>query len=161
MNKDKLAAEYFKKSFFSVDGLWFLKTEADGSFEQALDIDAAVWAVLPKIQARTLQELLGLEQGLSAYRKGLDFKLAAEGFDYEMTENRPEGFSVEIKRCPWYAHLKKSGRLNILPKIAEKICPLEITTFARAFGDGFSVQYRNVPGDALQECRCFIEAKEG
>lgn len=158
MDKDRITAEYFKKSFFSVDGLWFVKTEEDGSFEKALEIDIAVWKVLPKIQARTIQKLLGLEQGLSAYREGLDFKLGAEGFDYEMMETGPEAFSVIIRGCPWYDHLKKSGRLGILPQIAEKICPLDFSTFAAAFGNSFSFHYRNEPGGA-SGCRCFIETR--
>ena len=40
--------EYFKKSYFAVDGLWFLIVEEENSFEYALELDKKVWKVLAK-----------------------------------------------------------------------------------------------------------------
>jgi len=57
--------EYFRLSYTAVDGLWFMKVEERMGFEQALQIDEAVWAVLPKIQARALKAMMNLPSGLA------------------------------------------------------------------------------------------------
>ena len=60
--------EYFRRSYTAVDGLWFMKVEERMSFEQALQIDEAVWRVLPKIQARALKAMMDLPAGLASSR---------------------------------------------------------------------------------------------
>lgn len=44
--------EYFRRSYRAVDGLWFMMIEKKHGFDEALELDEAVWRVLPKIQAR-------------------------------------------------------------------------------------------------------------
>ena len=46
---------YLLRSCAAVNGLWFMKVEEKYGFDAALDLDAAVWAVMPKIQARQLK----------------------------------------------------------------------------------------------------------
>ena len=36
------SSEYFKRSFFAVDGLWFMMLEDETSFKKALEIDEKV-----------------------------------------------------------------------------------------------------------------------
>ena len=157
MDSDKNIAEYFKKCFFSVDGLWFLKTEDDASFEKALDIDAAVWEVLPKIQARTIKKLLGLKEDMISLQKALDFKLDAEGYHYEKTACNQKSFNVSIKNCPWVNHLEKSNRLELVPQIADKICHLEYSTFAKEFGDELIVRHEHKDCDKSHCCMFYFE----
>ena len=52
--------EYFRRSYTAADGLWFMMVEERLGFEQALQIDEAVWKVLPKIQARTMKGMMHL-----------------------------------------------------------------------------------------------------
>ena len=59
---DKDRAEYFHRSYKTVDGLWFVKTEEQFDFNTALDLDREVWKVMPKIQARFLKKKFGVDK---------------------------------------------------------------------------------------------------
>lgn len=137
MDDHRLTSEYFKKCFFSVDGLWFLKLEESASFEKALEIDIAVWKVLPKIEARTIKNLLCLSSGIDGLQQAFSFKLKAEEYDYKILPARG-GFSIEIYSCPWVHHITKAGRQHLMQQIADAICPVEYETFAREFGAAIS-----------------------
>jgi hypothetical protein len=132
-NTDALVCEYFRKCFFSVDGLWFLKLEEASSFEHALEIDTAVWTILPKIQARTIQKLLGLSGGMSALQQAFAFKLEAETYASRITDSTEKSFTIEVHACPWVRHITRAGRGHLLETIADAICPVEQEAFARAF----------------------------
>ena len=139
--EQNLFAEYLRKCFFSVDGLWFLKIEEDGDFEKALELDLDVWRVMPKIQARTIRELLQLGTGLAALRQALEFKHSAEAYRFEASPIIKKSFSVEMHECPWVAHIKKSGRMHILERIAQLICPMEHRIFTDEFGAHIVIEH--------------------
>ena len=40
---DAQIADLLRRSYFVVDGLWFVKTEEKHGFEEAMDLDQAVW----------------------------------------------------------------------------------------------------------------------
>jgi len=63
---EKDVSEYFHRSYKTADGLWFIKTEERFGFDTALEIDAGVWQVIPKIQARFLKKKLNKDKGLDA-----------------------------------------------------------------------------------------------
>ena len=65
--------EYFRRSYTAVDGLWFMKVEERMGFEQALQIDEAVWRILPKIQARALRV-----REIDARREAIRFTFAPD-----------------------------------------------------------------------------------
>jgi len=131
-----LVAEYFKKCFLSVDGLWFVKLEEAFSFDKALEIDVAVWKVLPKIEARTVKQLLMLGNGIENLRSAFDFKLAAEDYAYTLMPLPNGGFQIHVQDCPWVNHITKAGREHLIDRIADAVCPVEYETFAREFGSG-------------------------
>ena len=56
--------DYLYRSYTRADGLWFVLTEEKYGFDAALALNEAVWKVLPKIQARLLQEHLNLARDL-------------------------------------------------------------------------------------------------
>ena len=62
--QDKVLVEYLRRSYFAVDGLWFMMLEDELSFEKALEMDVKVWGVVPKIQARTQLQIPLLEDTL-------------------------------------------------------------------------------------------------
>ena len=136
---DEQKAEYFRRSYTAVDGLWFMKVEEKLGFDQALQLDEAVWKVLPKIQARALKGMMHLEGGLEGLQQALSARLALEGFDYEM-ETREDGFAVIVKRCPWHDLMIKSGRGELSEKVSDLICRVEnsvwVSEFQAAEGDG-------------------------
>lgn len=91
--------EYFHRSYKTADGLWFMKMEEKHGFDVALEIDKEVWKVMPKIQARMIKSMLGLEEGEAALLKSLETKLALEGFNFKV-EQRENGFQIQISHCP-------------------------------------------------------------
>jgi hypothetical protein len=66
---DLQKSEYFKRSSVGVDGLWFRKVEDQYDFTAALGIDAEVWKIVPKIQARFLKEALQFTKGIQALKE--------------------------------------------------------------------------------------------
>ena len=128
-------ARYFQRSFVAADGLWFMKIEEKRGFDEALDTDCAVWKVMPKIQARTLKSLTGLERGLEALHGCLATKLELEGFRYESRREGDRAFIISITGCPWYDALVKADRTHIAAKIGKCLCTAEYAVWAREFGD--------------------------
>ena len=129
---DEQKTEYFRRSYTAADGLWFMKVEERLGFEQALQIDEAVWKVLPKIQARTLKGMMHLQGGLADLKEALAARLALEGFDFEM-EPQENGFAVIVKRCPWHDIMIKSGRKQLSERVSDLICRAENSVWASEF----------------------------
>ena len=122
--------EYFRCSYRSVDGLWFMMIEKKRGFDEALELDEAVWQVLPKIQARAIKSMLMLDYGLDGLKEAIAARLALEEFDYELKEEE-SGFVVEIRRCPWHDIMVRSGRESLSEKVSEVICQAENSVWAQ------------------------------
>jgi len=105
------AAEFFRRCYAAVDGLWCMKVEERYGFETALEVDDAVWQVFPKIQARKLKELTGLGNGIEALRECFTTRLSLEGHSYKVANiDDKGGFQITIERCPWHDIMVGSGR---------------------------------------------------
>ena len=142
---DRAIIEFLRRSYFAVDGLWFLGVESEFSSEDALRIDEKVWDVLPKIQARKAREILKIDGGsLSDLALALWLRFAAEGCVHRVTKRTSHELRIEISECPWYALLKKSGRQDIGPEICERICTRDYAGWAAQFsGDiEFSIEQK-------------------
>jgi predicted ArsR family transcriptional regulator len=156
MDSSVLSA-YFKKCFLAADGLWFMMLEEEDSFDKALKIDRKVWEVLPKIQARKIKELCSLKGGnLEDLLKALAFKLEAEDFlcDLQCHNTRIE---ITIKRCPWLALLRKSGRDYLAEKISDAICTIEYATFAKVFMEGLDFKITSRRCSGKEVCTFLLE----
>ncbi len=149
---DRLVSEYLRKCFFSVDGLWFVKTEENSCFEKALEIDIEVWKVLPKIQARTLKKLLNLDDTFKGLQEALDFKLKAEGFKFEINENGIYSFLLSIELCPWVELINNSGRGELVKKISDAICPVEFEIFSKQFDKNIIFERKQKGCEASERC---------
>ena len=151
--------EYFRRSYTTVDGLWFMKVEERMGFEQALQIDEAVWRILPKIQARALKAMMNLPLGLAGLEQALSARLALEGFEFDI--ERQEGtVEVAVRACPWHQIMIKSGRGAFSEKVSDVICRVENEAWAREYSEtegqkiGFERAKRLCRGDGV--CRlCF------
>lgn len=151
---DAQIADYFRRSYTAVDGLWFMKLEERADFATALQVDVAVWRVMPKIQARKLKELTGLGSGLADLRQCLTAKLAVEAHAHVDRDLPDGGFEVEISECPWVKLLAKSGRLHLADTIGQVICTAEYGVWAAEFGKNIQFEF----GERLcQGCpRCVL-----
>jgi hypothetical protein len=154
--------EYFRRSYTAVDGLWFMKVEERLGFEKALQIDEAVWVVLPKIQARTLKAMMNLPAGLAGLEQALSARLAPEGFDFEI-ERQEGGLEVAVRSCPWNQIMIKSGRAALSEKVSDVICRVENEAWAREFSEpgeeiGFEREARLCRGEEM--CRLRFRKKK-
>ncbi|RQW77996.1 MAG: hypothetical protein EHM14_13075 [Methanothrix sp.] len=131
---DEQKAEYFRRSYTSVDGLWFMMIEEKYGFEEALERDEAVWKVLPKIQARAIKQMMNLDRGLDGLQEAVAVRMALEGFDFDL-EASECGFCLTISRCPWQELMRKSGRLHISERVSGVICRAEHSVWASEFDE--------------------------
>ncbi len=136
---DKQIAEYLHRSYISVDGLWFMKIEEKFGFDKALEIDIAVWTVLPKIQARLLKPLVKTDNPVEALRECLTTRMSLEGFRFDTDKSDGNsGFALTISHCPWHDLLVKSGRENLAEKIGTTICNTVYSAWAEEFNSGLT-----------------------
>ena len=156
--------EYFRRSYRSVDGLWFMMIEKKRGFDEALELDEAVWQVLPKIQARALRAMMSLPAGLAGLEQALSARLALEGFEFDI--KRQEGaVEVAVYACPWHQIMINSGRGALSERVSEVICRVENETWASEFSekDGekidFERQARECRGDGF--CRLRFVNRNG
>ena len=132
---DKQIIEYFKKSYSSVDGLWFMKAEEKYDFDAALQMDVKVWQVMPKIQARMLKTLSDSGNPLKDLLECLTTKLALEDFSFTVEDNTDtNSFSIIIDDCPWHNLMVKSNREHLSVKIGSLVCKNEYEVWAKEFG---------------------------
>ena len=147
----RILSEYFKKCFIAVDGLWFMMLEKADSFDKALEIDRGVWKILPKIQARKIKELLGVEAEAATVEdlvNALKFKLDAEDFVSELRMEDSQ-INIIIRKCHWFTLLKQSNREHLAERIGSAICSVEYGVFAREFMKDvdFEITSRRCSGD--------------
>jgi len=153
---EKVLLEYFKKSYFALDGLWFVKVEEGSSFENALEIDEKVWEVLPKIQARKLKEVLGLEgKGLKDLLACLKVKFEGEGHGYEVLKEG-KALEIAIRRCPWHEIMKRSRREHLSAQVGDRICATELAVWAGEFGASLKMESKICQG--AERCLLRYEA---
>ncbi len=138
-----LIIEYLRKSYFSVDGLWFVMMEDEHSFQKALELDEKVWRVLPKIQARLVKKALNLsETSLKTLIELLKVKLEAEGYDYEISLPSPHLFTLKINSCPWLNILYEANRQNLAPEISKHICQEEFKVWAAEVDTHINIDFK-------------------
>ena len=138
---DKQIIEYWHRSYRTVDGLWFVKVEERYGFDTALDIDNEVWAVIPKIQARMIREMGGLEKGIKGLYEAMVTRLNLEGVTFEVEETAGgSGFEIQISECPWHNIMIQSGRKELSGKVGTLICNTENSVWAAEFGDNISFE---------------------
>lgn len=128
-------SDYLRHSFVAVDGLWFMKVEEAYGLEVALELDARVWEVTGKIQARTAQKVLGLEDhSLATLAECLRLKFSAENYQADVELDTSRSLTVSIQTCPWLKVLQKAERIHLAGTIATKICTADFGAWALEFG---------------------------
>ncbi len=135
MMDDSAKAKYFKRCYEVIDGLWFMKTEEEWDFERALEIDRRVWEIVPKIQARTLRQLTGLQgNGLHVLETALRSKAELDDAIVEIERDDEKFLRMSVHDCPWYRLMQKSQREHLAGNIGEVICGTEYPVWQREFG---------------------------
>lgn len=150
---DREIIEYWHRSYRTVDGLWFVKIEERYGFDTALDMDNEVWTVFPKIQARMIREMGGLEQGLRGLFEAIVTKLNLEGFVFEAEEIAgSSGFEIRVNECPWHNIMINSRRKELSGKVGTLICNTEYSVWASEFGGDISFELGGQICDGDRAC---------
>ncbi len=103
------------RDLWSEDGLYYLGIEKRFGTEVATEVDAEVWAIMGKVQARRLKECLGITdtgiKGLFETLKYTDWWLDMEEKEYEVEETHAR---ITNRKCRVHvARLKKGlGEFN-------------------------------------------------
>jgi len=150
---DRQKAEFYYRSFMSVDGLWFMKLEDKYGFDEALEIDVEVWKVLPKIQARLLKSLVNNDDSMEAFFECYTTRLNLDGFKFnaEITDGN-QGFQVVVNSCPWNQIIVKAGRGNLAEKVGSAICNAVQPAWAAEFGKNISFKLQRQMCDGAGSC---------
>jgi len=157
---DAQMVEMLRRSYGAVDGLWFVMCEQRLGLQAALELDDAVWQVMPKLQARKAREILGLAaNSLDALAQALGLKLAAEGHVFELSQT-PERLEIRITQCPWYDALAKSDRLHLAAQVARTICTNEANGWAAEFGQAPEFDFAQSKCEGGECCRFVFVPKQ-
>jgi hypothetical protein len=148
---DEETIQYLKRSYSAVDGLWFMKVEDSFDFDKALEIDNQVWEVLPKIQARFLKTVLGVDKGLEALEQCFTEKLRLDNIDFKV-KNDEKSLIITISRCHWHELMVKSNREHLSPRVGKTICDTEYSGWAQEFGEGISFKMLDRICNGGKEC---------
>jgi hypothetical protein len=93
MSKEQLVDLMFThlRNMWSVDGLYFIGIEEKFGTEAATEIDAKVWDVMGKVEARRLKGILGIEpdniEAISKYMKATGWHLDLEDVELEINDD--------------------------------------------------------------------------
>lgn len=151
---DKAVIEFLRRSYFALDGLWFLRAEEELSYAQALRMDERVWEIMPKIQARKARELLKISGGsLAELALALWLKFAAEGSEHRVVERTQDVLRIDLLNCPWLAGLQKSGRKHTACDICERICARDYSTWAAEFSENIEFHFEAKLSEGAPACR--------
>ena len=150
---DKQIAEYWHRSYRTADGLWFMKVEEKYGFDMALDIDDEVWKVFPKIQARMIKSMGGLEKGIDGLFEAVTTKLSLEGFTFGAERDGDGGgFRIVISECPWHDIMITAGREGLSGKVGTLICNSEYSIWASEFGDDIRFELSDQICEGCKSC---------
>jgi hypothetical protein len=144
-------AEYFRRSYKAVDGLWFMKVEEKDGFDAALELDNEIWKVMPKIQARMIKSFLGLENGPASLLESLVTKLELEGFKFR-AEKTANGFRITITNCPWHNLMIKSGREHLAKNVGKTICSTEYQVWASEIAKTVTFKLKSQKCGESEQC---------
>lgn len=158
VDRKEIIIEYLRRSYFAVDGLWFIKLEEETSFEKALDMDARVWQILPKIQARKVRELLAISgNSMSDLYLALQVKLEAEKYGYELHSLKEGYLEIRINECPWHNLMKLANRQHLSARVAEVICKEEFKVWACEFNQNISFLLSSMHCQDKPACKLVFE----
>jgi len=134
------------RNLWAVDGLYYLGIEERFGTEAATEIDAFVWQVMGKIEARRLKKLLGLGNSLDEMVKGLKFSGWAMDLEDKEWEYLPDKVILRNVECRVQNTRIKDG-LPVFP--CKKVRFGYLKAFAKEFDPKIMVDCVQCPPDDL------------
>jgi len=115
---------FYERNFFTLDGLWMIKTEKEINWETALSIDLKVWKEFLNIIFHRLKNYLNIESNdLFDFIKILTFRWSVEGWDYTVFLRNDSEVEIVIKNCPYHAAMyRNEERHEKIRIICKDVC---------------------------------------
>jgi hypothetical protein len=136
------------RNMWGVDGLYYLGIEERFGTEAATEIDAFVWKIMGKIEARRLKKFLELGDDLESMIRGLKFSGWAMDLEDKEWEKAEDGMFLRTVNCRIQNTRIKDG-LEVFP------CKLVrwgfLKSFAKQFNENIEVICNQCPPDELEE----------
>ncbi|MFX1497090.1 MAG: DUF6125 family protein [Promethearchaeota archaeon] len=150
---------FFERNFFTLDGLWMIKTEEETNWETALNIDLIVWKKLLKIIFQRLKEYLDIQSNnLIDFIKILTFRWSVEGWDYEILFPNKSQIEIIIKNCPYYAAMDRNpDRHEKIPLICRNVCIPLYESLVVGFSKDIKISRRKFKGLGDHNCNFILE----
>jgi hypothetical protein len=149
LDQDKYADLTFMhlRNMWAVDGLYYLGIEERFGTEAATEIDAFVWKIMGKIEARKILKLMDLGDDLDSMIKGLKFSGWAMDLDDKEWEEVDDGVLLRTIKCRIQLTRQKDG-LDVFPCKVVRWGFLQ--AFAKAFNGNIEVLCNQCPPDELE-----------
>jgi len=150
--EDKLF--YFKRNFFTMDGLWIIEVENETDWPTALKIDIIVWQRLYKILFRRVKRYLEIERNdLPTLVEILSFCWSCEGYTYEVIKNEPEEAIMHITECPYEAAMQRNpDRHKRIEDICKEMCIPFYEPALEKFNPNISLERKKFLGTGDEYC---------
>ncbi|MGA1822480.1 MAG: DUF6125 family protein [Thermoplasmatota archaeon] len=149
------------RNMWTVDGLYFLGIEKRFGTEAATEIDAEVWKVMGKIEARKIRKFLALSDDLGSMVTGLKYSGWAQDLEDKEWETRGGSEFLRTLNCRIQNNRLRDG-LDLFP------CKLVrfgfLKAFAKEFNENIEVICHQCPPGELEEgkwCEWEFRMKEG
>ncbi|MBN1539807.1 MAG: hypothetical protein JW939_06655 [Candidatus Thermoplasmatota archaeon] len=149
------------RNMWAVDGLYYLGIEKRFGTEAATEVDAEVWAVMGKIEARKLKKLFGLGNALEDMIRGLKFSGWTMDLEDKEWEYLPGKTILRNVECRVQNTRMKDG-LSVFP--CKKVRFGFLKAFAREFDPNIVVDCIHCPPDERKDgiwCEWAFHMKEG
>jgi hypothetical protein len=149
--KEKISSYLFLqlRNLWAVDGLYYLGIEERYGTEIATEIDAQVWAVMGKIEARKLKEFLGITKtDVPSMMRALLYSSWALDLEDKEVEIKKESAVIRNIRC----RVQNTRRDKGLPEFGCKHVRYGfLTAFAKEFNPDIVVNCTLCPPDPHPE----------
>lgn len=153
LGDDKYAELTFThlRNMWAVDGLYFLGIEEKFGTEAATRIDANVWKIMGKIEARRLKKFLDLGTDLPSMIKGLKYSGWAMDLEDKVWEYNDDGsILLKVTDCR-IQNTRKKDNLEVFP--CKRVRWGFLKSFAKEFNDNIEVICNQCPPDDLKPGR--------
>ena len=149
------------RNMWTVDGLYYLGIEKRFGTEAATEIDAEVWKIMGKIEARKIRKFLALSDDLESMITGLKYSGWAQDLEDKEWEIRGDSIFLRTISCRIQNTRIRDG-LDVFPCKFVRFGFLK--AFAKEFSEDIEVICHQCPPGELKEgkwCEWEFRTKEG
>ena len=138
--------EVCSRTFYTIDGLWFLAVEGAFGLETAIELDARAWEKFTVIEAKRIMRHLGIEPGggIPALKEALRYRLYSFLNVQEILDVDERTLVFRMNECRVQAARQRDGRPHFPCK---PVGLVEYANFARTIDPRFHTRCIACPPD--------------